>query len=195
MKKFSLILGISFLLLMSLTLIDTKAAFYAEEEIVELVDKQAKSLSGSKAKDEEILKAAEKKAEDAEEAFLIMEIMSKRRGKKGGVGIGAPGKYEPDGIEAYLINLRKRVPDDVLGNKDFVEMADRVAAIASYNYHLGPKTKKGRKDPKDWKKWSADMLKGARELSAAVKAKDAAAVKTAAKALNTSCVECHNVFR
>ena len=120
---------------------------------------------------------------------------------KGGLGYGEkPGEFMPDGIEAQLINLGKAKEDKIKGQLDKQSKALTRAAYVSMVLGYvagdkGPLKKEGNKDPKDWNKWSKDMIEASEALAKAAKAKSGADVKKAATSLNSSCNNCHGVFR
>ena len=76
-----------------------------------------------------------------------------------------------------------------------VELANRTAAVGSISLASPPKKNLPGKDPKDWKKWSEEMVKAAKEFEKAAKGGDAKTIKEAAVKLNSSCVDCHGTFR
>jgi len=120
--------------------------------------------------------------------------------KTSGVGVGKePGKIKPDGIEAKIINMKRNpMPAGVLASQqaDLIRMAEITAAIASVSVHQCVVDKKmGEKDPAMWKKWMEDMHTSAVEMVKAAKAKNAVALRDAAKKAHDSCLDCHKVFR
>jgi hypothetical protein len=120
---------------------------------------------------------------------------------KGGVGYGEkPGQFTPDGIEAKLINLGKakeaRIKSDLANESKALTRAAYVSMVLGYvATDKGPLKKEGNKDPKDWAKWSKDMIDASEALAKAAKAQNPADVKKAATSLNSSCNNCHGVFR
>src|SRR5205823_2498944 len=125
--------------------------------------------------------AAQDVAKDAE-LEDVMNLMQPRAKK--GLGIGTkPGAVSPDGIEAFIINLDKRAPAKTVLEKsgpDLERMAYVTAAIGAIAAHKSPvQAKQGKKDPKDWVKWSDEMRDSALELADAFKAKNASAIKKA----------------
>lgn len=196
-KKLGVILGLCAILLGAWTL----QAQAAEEEVVEALSKLADSIANGKTA-KEVVAASEKIAKGPCESdvYLAMELMSKRKGKKGGVGIGKVGLVpaNQDGIEAKFLNMKRRVTTDDVGKlqEALIRACHITASIAATSQHLCPVTKKkGKKDPAQWKQWAQDMYDSSVELAGALKKKDTKAAKEAAKKLNNSCVECHNVFR
>jgi hypothetical protein len=120
---------------------------------------------------------------------------------KGGLGYGAKaGEFIPDGIEAKFINLGKKAPNAAqLGKEaDALSRAAYVSMVLGYIANDSAKTplkKEGNKDPKDWTKWSKDMIEASEALAKAAKSKNGEEVKKAATSLNSSCNNCHGVFR
>src|SRR5262249_15073712 len=133
--------------------------------------------------------------------LAVMNTLEKRdpAGKKLVFGVGKkPGSINPDGIEPKIQNLsRKPQPQKLIDREsaDLVEMAYRVAAIAEVAKIAVPEKDEGMKKKKDWIEWSEAMRKSADELAEAAKTKDPNAVKTSAARLNSTCNNCHGVFR
>jgi cytochrome c556 len=130
----------------------------------------------------------------------IMSLMQIRRAnsKKPVFGIGAKaGAMTPDGIEAKIIALSKKVDARQLDKESMalVEMANRVQAIAEVANAKAPEKDEGQKKKKDWLEWTSEMEKAAKALGDAAKEKKAPAVKSAAVKLNSTCNNCHGVFR
>src|SRR5262249_21194483 len=82
----------------------------------------------------------------------VMHTFSLRTSKGAGVG-PTPGAIKPDGIEAKLQNLTKRVmPADLKNDGAALErMAYITAAVAEIAKNHVPTEKKGEKDPAKWK--------------------------------------------
>ncbi|HXG11731.1 MAG TPA: cytochrome c [Gemmataceae bacterium] len=168
---------------------EEKVAKEIREILFKLADAIEKNNAAETSKQTEALKKYD--------LLPIMQQMKLRA--NGGIGIGSPGTVTPDGIEAKLIGMaRKPLPAGELNKAgpDLARAAYIMAAIAEVTKSKSPvKTKMGEKDPKDWAKWTEDMGKFARELAKASQAKDAAQVKAAATNLNSTCNNCHGVFR
>src|SRR5262249_1387304 len=149
----------------------------------------------------DVLKLAEGKG-DAEAVAKKGELgdfmhLFKLRAKKGlGVGDKA-GAITPDGIEAKLIAMTKKVEKtDVTKNAKANEKMPAITlAIGKVTDAHTPKKKEAGKDPKDWKKFVEEMKAGAGDLSTAVKDGDADKTKIAANKLVGACNECHTMFR
>jgi hypothetical protein len=138
-------------------------------------------------------------AKKIEEVADVMDLL-KPRGD-GGLGVGTKaGAITPDGIEKKLIDMTGKHPvaqAQAASQADaLARMGVEVAAVAEVAQHKCPVPKKeGPKDPKDWQTWCQDMRQGGLDLADAAKSKDAAKIKTAASKLNSSCTNCHAVFR
>jgi hypothetical protein len=186
----------SALVVWSLALVSRGTAADEEKEVRDSVEKLAdafakKDTATAKTQGDAIAKKIEEVAE-------VMDLL-KPRGD-GGLGVGPkPGAITPDGIEKKLIEMGKKpvTPAQATSQADaLARMGDEVAAVAEVAQHKCPvKKKEGPKDPKDWQTWTEDMRQGGLDLADAAKAKDAAKIKTAVSKLNSSCSNCHAVFR
>jgi len=133
----------------------------------------------------------------------VMDYLGRRDVKdKEAVGWGVgkePGEIKPDGIELKLRDMFKTKPmtaKQLAKEKDaLIEMANRTAAIGSISLASAPPKPLPGKDPKEWKKWSEEMIKTSKDFADAVKGGNPAAVKDAVSKLNGTCVECHSSFR
>jgi hypothetical protein len=118
---------------------------------------------------------------------------------KGGLGVGpAANPVLPDSIELKIMALAKKAPTKQALAKDandLVKAIEVTRTIAEINGYWVPKKREPGKDPKDWTKFNEEMKKGSEELIKAIKSGDPAAVNKAATNLNSSCVNCHGVFR
>src|SRR5947209_3657901 len=75
------------------------------------------------------------------------------------------------------------------------DMDQRTAAVAAVAHAAAPQKAAPDKDPKDWKKYSEDMIKTSQEFAKAVETKKLDAIKKAATNLNATCSDCHSKFR
>jgi hypothetical protein len=103
-----------------------------------------------------------------------------------------------NGIEEKVRSLAMKKMTDAAMNKSAAEMVlfgYRLAVLAEVTDDFAPEKKVGKKDPKVWHELSVQMRDSALEMAAASKKKDAAVVFDAAGRLNTSCNQCHSVFR
>jgi hypothetical protein len=137
---------------------------------------------------------------DLKKAELLDVMTALKLRKNGGLGIGdKEGAVTPDGIEAKLIGMAKKPMGKSELDKqaaDLEKAAYVMAGIADVAVHKCPVQKKqGEKDPAAWKKWCDEMRDGSLELAAALKKKDETAVKNAAAKVNSSCNNCHGIFR
>lgn len=117
---------------------------------------------------------------------------------KGGDGIHADLQYQPklknlNGVEALLSTLAaKKISDDnlVKVSKELPLMAYRVAVMGSITYEFAPK-----KDADKWREYSAAMRDSSITLADATQKKNGEGVMKAALALESSCIDCHSVFK
>ncbi len=161
------------------------------------VQKVADALGKGDAEQAKKTAAEVAKSSELEE---VMSLMQPRRAnaKKPVFGVGTkPGAVTPDGIEAKVIALSKKVDPRQLDKESaaLAEMALRVQAIAEIATAKAPEKDEGQKKKKDWMEWAGEMKKSAMELGEAAKEKHAPQVKAAAAKLNSACNNCHGVFR
>jgi len=143
-----------------------------------------------------------KKIAKAHDLEYVMGAAFRPRAK-GGVGVGEkePPPGLKDSVELAIIDMatsRKPNPGQAIldkNNADFVKLAEITRAMAEINHFYKPEKAKPKKDPKDWQRLNDDMKASSKDLLDAVKAKDQTKVTAAAKKLNASCTECHNIFR
>jgi cytochrome c556 len=119
---------------------------------------------------------------------------------KGGLGVGKPGAYSPDGIEAKIMALAKKkltAADVAAQANDIAQLAKITAAIGEVAEQHAPTKKVAGKNPKDWKKWSNEMRDDALDLAKIVQGAkpDPGKIKEAATKLNGTCTDCHDKFR
>jgi hypothetical protein len=137
------------------------------------------------------------KANELEEVMNLMQLR-KPAAKKPAFGYGeTPGVSKPDGIEAKLTGLGKRVTKEQLDKEstDVLKLAYRVAAIAEIAKQKPPEKNQPGKTKVEWTQWAEAMSKSAKDLADAAKEKNPATVKTAAAKLNNACTSCHGIFR
>jgi cytochrome c556 len=128
----------------------------------------------------------------------VMDLFKLRA--KGGLGVGtSPGAVTPDGIEAKVMAMAKKplTQQELDAQSAGLTKAGQViAAVALVARHKCPVMQKtGDKDPKKWQELTQEMHTGALAVAAAAKAKQPAELKTAATKLNSTCNNCHSVFR
>lgn len=125
----------------------------------------------------------------------IMELFKTR--SRGGFGVGPqPGVIKPDGIESKIMALDKRpptAPDLAANGVALAELGYRSAAVGLVIANKVPEDKK--KDAQAWQQASADLTKNAVAFAEAVKKGVPDDVQKTAKALNNTCVKCHEAFR
>lgn len=135
--------------------------------------------------------------------FLKIKWVFKPReiNRKGGLGVGKPGQYRPDGIEIFMIvqaNPRtKALSEEELKGMapDLIRIADITLAMAEITAEYAPLNGIGMMTPAEWHAANDNMKNGAQQLNDAVKAGNSAAVKKAFATLYNSCNRCHVVFR
>ncbi len=127
----------------------------------------------------------------------IMHMFSLRSSKGEGVGPTA-NAIKPDGIEAKLLSILKRPmsAEQLKSEGPAIErMAYIAAAIGETVVHKAPKDKKGEMDPAKWKLWCEEMSKTGVALGKEIKGGNAKKVMEAAIKLDSTCKNCHGVFR
>jgi hypothetical protein len=139
-------------------------------------------------------------AEELANSGELLDVMNtlQKRDRAGKRLVFGVGKEPGSGIEAKIISLSKKPqPQRAIDREsaDLAAMAYRVAAIAEVAKLKAPEKDEGMKKKKDWLEWSDEMRKSAEEFAEATKAKNPAAIKNAAARLNSSCNNCHGVFK
>lgn len=161
------------------------------DAIQKLADKAAKSDAASTRNEAEALA----KTVQLESVMYLFELRTKE-----GLGVGSkPGAIMPDGIEMKIMALAKKPlsPQELEAEAEGLTQAGYVVAVtAQVAQHKCPvPVKMGEKDPKQWQEWTEQLHKAALELAAAAKAKQPMELQTAAAKVNSSCNNCHGVFR
>jgi hypothetical protein len=108
-----------------------------------------------------------------------------------------PLKGALNGIEEKLRALARKKPTAAAMAKsadDMVLFSYRLAVLGEVIHEYAP-AQQGKKDPKVWRELSLEMRDASVELARASAKKDADAVLKASNRLNTSCSQCHSVFR
>jgi hypothetical protein len=127
-----------------------------------------------------------------------VEMLYKPR-VRGGLGVGPPvAGNNRDGIEFRVMALARKAPTPAELDADAEHIARAAAVTAAMADLLDaytPDKKMGQKDPNDWKLRLGEMRTAAAALEAAARDKHPNRVRAAAAKLQTSCAECHNVFR
>jgi Cytochrome C' len=121
----------------------------------------------------------------------LLDVMQQFSSLPGGLGI------ERDRILDVLANREvkkaKTLPEKVM-NEDYILTAYQMAVIADVvKDHKPPKVKGG--GVKEWQSFTDDMRKSALDLAETVQKKDGKAALAALNKLNSSCRNCHEVFR
>jgi hypothetical protein len=171
----------------------------AADEKANAPNAEVRKIADAFEKGDKAAAAAQAKAlaEKTKELEEVMNLFKLR--KMGGEGLGTkPDAVKPDGIEAKIQNMGKRVtPRELqLDGAALQRGAYIAAAIAEIAQHKCPVDKKtGDKDPKQWRAWSEEMRNSALDLAKAIKAADVMAVKKSATKLDGTCRNCHGVFR
>jgi hypothetical protein len=173
-----------------------------DPKAVDAITRQADDVQKKDWKDLARQGEAIAKANDLKDVMDLFKL--RRPGEKvSGLGIGkTPGNIKPDGIEAKIKSLadprRPPIAAATLEKEqaDLIRMAEIAAAIASVSTHQCTVDKKmGDKDPVEWKKWMEEMHKEAQNLIKGLKDKKPGDIRNASRALNDTCVKCHNTFR
>lgn len=162
-----------------------------EKAIQETVRKIAKSLADGKA--DEAKKDAAELAKKEKDLDAVMRMFKTK--KAGGLGFGPKAE---DGIEKKIESLAKKALSAAAAKNeaaDLEKMAQNIAAMATVGDAYTPDKKVGNKDPKDWTKWMDDMRKGAADLAKAAKSQQPKQIKDAAMKVNSSCSNCHPIFK
>jgi hypothetical protein len=166
---------------------ETKQAREATLKVAELIAKKNYDAAKTEAK------AVAKKVDDIEKVMQTLKLRS-----QGGVGFGPkPGAFTPDGIEAKLINMRRALSDKDLNAQadSWMHAADLMAAVAEVAIAKGAPKLGGKRKAEDWATWSKDMRDAALGLRGAVEKKNPADVKDWVVKLNTSCNNCHAIWK
>jgi len=117
---------------------------------------------------------------------------------KGGEGIHTDLQYQPklknlNGIEALISTLAsKKISDDNLAKvaKELPLLAYRISIMGSLTSHFAPE-----KDANKWREYAGEMRDHAMNLAAETNKKNSDGVMKAALKLESSCIDCHSVFK
>ncbi len=183
---------------LSIGVLVASRALAVEPRVREVLQKIAKLIE--KGDEKEARKQAEALARTLEELNDV-EHAYKLRGK-GGLGVGREaGKVTPDGLELWLnAGSRDGVTPKALEKnaRAFEEAAWMIAALSEVNRasaHSGKTQLKDRKREEVWLKLSAGVGEGARELAAAIRAKNVDSFQMALRKINHNCNSCHFFIR
>ena len=115
--------------------------------------------------------------------------------------------YCPEVLEAFVARGDEMIGhghtnSDRQGTMPEAKEKELILRATYYNLALYEITKsfapdkiKGGKGPKDWNKHNDEIMEGSKEVIAAVKANDPAALKKAMGRIGGGCTECHADFR
>jgi hypothetical protein len=124
--------------------------------------------------------------------------------EKGGEGLHPslqstpPLKGALNGVEAKIAALRKKelTPEKMKKERDeIIILAGKTGTIGAVTYSYAPERKVGQKDPATWRELALKMRDAAAEVLEAARANDTKALQRAADNLDTSCTQCHSIFR
>lgn len=159
-------------------------------KLVDAIAKDPKDVDGHKK-----AAAALAKAHDFEVVMKLFELRT-----KDGIGIGAkPGEIKPDGIEQLIIALDRNAPAAA-------DVKDQAAAWAQLGYICAAvsdlMTDPAKADitkaneQKVWKTHNEAFKKASLAFAEAAKKNPTpASIQKAARALNDTCLKCHDDFR
>jgi hypothetical protein len=123
---------------------------------------------------------------------------------KGGDGIHADlqsnirFKGALNGVEAKIGELAKKEIAAANLKKEAKELellGYRTAVIGALAYNYAPATKQGKKDPQEWRNLALKMRDSSISLAVAAQKEDAALVYKASGDLNSTCTQCHSIFK
>ncbi len=140
---------------------------------------------------------ASKLAKAEEEVYYVMLTMKPRKKKGFGVGEKA-GDVIPDGIELKIRAMARDLMSSAKLKKEtdaLEEMAYRVVAIGLISDELPPTRDRGKKTKAAWLAHNKTMKEASMELIKAAKSGAPATVKKVAAKINSSCNNCHSIFR
>jgi hypothetical protein len=167
---------------------DDKAIKESQQDVVALAKdieagKDAKAIAKKAA-------AIQKKYEDLNHVMQIYKPTPKK-------GLGVLPRGKGDGIELKIGSLSKRAAKAQIAKqqKELIFKLGYVNLAMAEVTRLYPPPKKPGKGAKEWKQYSDDMKKAAKELISALQKNNPAAVKKAATKLDDSCTLCHKDFR
>jgi hypothetical protein len=166
---------------------DDKEIKEAQKQILD-VTKMIEEGKDAKAIDAKVL-AIKKKFDDL---GTVMHIYKPK--DKGGLGFGESAK---GGVEFKIRDLAKRKLAPLTlqkEEKELIRMANLNIAMGKIARHYFSKPKAG-KGKKEWDEHIANQNKAARDLIAAIKAKNTAKIKEVSDNLDNACNNCHSDFR
>jgi hypothetical protein len=177
------ITGLGLVALASVAIVVSQAEAAENADLKKIADAVKKGdMDGAK-------KLAAKYAAKNKDVGELMEAYKKKK-NSGIMAIGPAGK----GIEDTIRELKRDVPTKANLDKfaaDFEELGYNVIAVALVTKELAPAKGNGKSTPKEWVKWSEDLVEAGQKLASAGKAKGAAELKTHANKVDTICSACH----
>lgn len=219
MRKFVLVFSVTLALLSGLTLLGDETP-HAEDRAVEPVIAKAvnaltEKIGSEKLSSADIHTEARKLMKENDllevEAFLFMELLSRRRANKGfGLGLGStPGMIKPDGIELMVIKMTRQFPRQAKGkdHPHFIRAFHQMTAVMALTAHsrmsLNHPTRKQREQWKGLAKASSvNSLKLASVLKDLNDPKQKSSIRVntvraheAAAEVMSSCRNCHRIYR
>ena len=139
------------------------------------------------------------------ELITMAEFMDHLRPKdKGGDGMhpdlqsNIRLKGALNGIEEKVMALamKELAPTAIKKEAKELELLGyRTAVIGALSYYYGPAAKSGKKDPAEWRKLSLQTRDHSAKLAVAASKGDAPTLYKAGSDLNSSCAQCHAIFR
>jgi hypothetical protein len=193
-KKCAMVLGIALVLVASIGLLTVRAGeIESARDIKKLADQVGKQKWDDLSRDGQVIGST----------YSLLDVMTVFKKRKpgpgvGGIGVGdKPGANLPDGIEAKIISLSKRVsPADLNRAADLKRIAQIAAAVASVATHLPNENARATlADTMKWQKYAREMHENSLDLIKVLDGKDPAKVKSAALKLWGSCARCHADYR
>jgi hypothetical protein len=79
--------------------------------------------------------------------------------------------------------------------KELELLGARTAVVGELAYYYAPTMKVGKKDPQEWRERALQMRDNSVALAAAAQKGDAPGLLKASNSLNSSCSQCHSVFK
>ena len=196
-KKYVMVLGIGVALVAGVGMLSVRAVEEAPAapDVQKLADQAGKKDWAELSKEGQTIS---KKYNDLIDVMGVFKMRKKDGKGTSGLGVGkVPGAILPDGIEAKILNLSKRVqPTDLQKAADLKRMAEVAAAVAGIAVHMpNDDAKKSKETTKKWQDYSKDMHDASKDLIKSLDGKNPAQIKEAALKLQNACTACHNDFR
>ena len=202
-KQSALVLGIGLVLVAGAGVLSLRAL----EEAPAAPDVKKLADQVSKQDWDTLSREGQKIAKKYDQLNDVMGVFKLRRPKTdetGTIGLGVgnkPGVILPDGIEAKILDLTKRIRKGDLDKNaaDLKRLGEITAAVAGIALHKPSEkaTMGGDAAIKKWEAYSKEMHDTSREFIKSLEQKtpSAAQVKAAAEKLHDVCLACHKDFR